>query len=121
MDVGILSQRQDMSYEDLLLMINMLRPYKETLTLFLDLFKSEDEFIKFLDLFAGRQISLPSRSRLYFVMFNIDVYRYYQNHKDAVKELKYKVDKEAVKKTADHFNITTQRVNAIIERVTLKS
>ena len=112
MEVGILSQRQEMTYDDLLLMINMLSPYKETLNLFLDLFKSEDEFIKFLDLFAGRQISLPSRSRLYFVMFNIDVYRYYQSHKN---------DPDVLHKTAKHFDITTQRVNAILDRVQAKS
>lgn len=112
MEVGILSQRQEMSYEDILLMINMLSPYKETLNLFLDLFKSENDFIKFLDLFAGRQISLPSRSRLFFVMFNIDVYRYYQTHRK---------DPDVLHKTAKHFDITTQRVNAIVERVSSKS
>ena len=111
MDTGILSQRREMSYDDLLLMINMLSSYKDTLTLFLDLFKSEKDFIKFLDLFAGRQISLPSRSRIYFVMFNIEVFRYYQSHKQ---------DPEVLRKTAKRFNITTQRVTAIVDRVTAK-
>lgn len=112
MESGILSQRREMSYDDLLLMINMLSSYKDTLNLFLDLFKSEKEFIKFLDLFAGRQISLPSRSRIYFVMFNIEVFRYYQSHKN---------EPDVLRMTAKRFNITTQRVTAIVDRVTAKS
>lgn len=111
MESGILSQRREMSYDDILLMINMLSSYKDTLNLFLDLFKSEKDFIKFLDLFAGRQISLPSRSRIYFVMFNIEVFRYYQAHKN---------EEDVLHKTAKRFNITTQRVTAIVDRVTAK-
>lgn len=111
MEPGILSQRQEMTYDDILLMLNMLKPYKETLTVLLDLFKSEDDFIKFLDLFAGRQISIPSRSRLFFVMFNIDVYRYYNSHLN---------EPDILKRTAKHFDITTQRVQAICDRVAAK-
>lgn len=107
-DVGVLSQARRMDYDDLLLMLKILVPYKEKLTLLLDVLHSEDDFIKFLDLFAGGTITIPSRSRLYFVMFNIDVYRYYNDHKDMP---------DGVSMTLKRFHITKQRLNAILKRV----
>lgn len=106
--IGNLSQTRKLSYDDILLMADMLTPYKEMILLLLDVFKSEEELIKFLDLFAGTTIKLPSRSRIYHVMENISIYRYWQAH---IK------DEDAEKSTAKHFNITRQYVNAIIMRV----
>lgn len=111
MEVGILSQTEDFTYDDILLMNNMLSTYKDTLNLFLNVFNSEEQFLKFLDLFAGRTITLPSRSRIFFVLLNIEVYRFYQEHKN---------DPEVLRKTAKRFNMTTQRVTDIVERVTNK-
>lgn len=111
MDTGILSKLRNLSYSDLLLMINMLTPYKQNLTLMLDLFRSEDDLLKFLDLFAGRELRLPSRSKIYFVLFNIDVYKYYNAHLG---------EEDALSKTARHFDITKQRVQTIVERVNSK-
>jgi hypothetical protein len=89
-------------------MANMLDTYKETILLLLDVFKSEDELIKFLDLFAGSTIKLPSRSRIYHVIENINIYKYYQKHIE---------DEDPEKTTATHYNITRQYVHSIIERV----
>lgn len=105
---GNLSQLKQLTYDDLLIMANMLSTYKEIILLLLDVFKSEDELIKFLDLFAGMSIRLPSRSRIYHVIENINIYRYYQDH---IK------DEDPEKVTANHFNITRQYVHSIIERV----
>lgn len=111
MDVGILSQTKDFTYDDLLLMIKMLRSYNNTLTLFLDVFESEERFLKFLDLFAGKEFTLPNRSRVFHVILNIQVYRYFQQHKD---------EPNALQLTAKRFDMTTQRVTDIIERVKSK-
>lgn len=111
MDPGILSQMQQMTYSDLLLLIKMLSPYKENLSVMLSFFKSEDDFIKFLDLFAGTTLTIPSRSRLYFVILNIEVYNYYQAHIN---------ETDALLKTAKRFEMTSQRVQAIIDRVKSK-
>lgn len=105
---GNLSQLKPVTYDDILIMANMLSTYKETILLLLDVFRSEDELIKFLDLFAGTTLRLPSRSRIYHVIENINIYRYYQAH---IKE----EDPERI--TATHFNITRQYVHSIIERV----
>ena len=105
---GNLSQLKQLDYDELLIMANMLSTYKEIILLLLDVFKSVDELVKFLDLFAGTSIRLPSRSRIYHVIENINIYRYYQDH---IKE----DDPEKV--TAAHFNITRQYVHSIIERV----
>lgn len=106
--IGNLSQTRKMTYDDILLMADMLTPYKEMILLLLDVFKSEEELIKFLDLFAGTTIKLPSRSRIYHVMENISVYRYWQAHLE---------DEDPEKSTAKHFNITRQYVTSIIDRV----
>jgi len=106
--IGNLSQTKKLSYDDILIMADMLVPYKEMILLLLDVFKSEEELIKFLDLFAGTTIKLPSRSRIYHVMENISIYRYWQNHI---------TDEDPEKSTAKHFNITRQYVTSIIERV----
>lgn len=108
MDVGILSQMKELSYDDLLIMIKMLKPYKECLTVMLDLFGSEKELIKFLDLFAGQEFKVPSRSRIYFVLLNIQVYNYYKSHIN---------DENVLLETAKRFDMTTQRVRTIVERV----
>lgn len=105
---GNLSQLDSLSYDDILIMANMLDTYKEIILLLLDVFKSEAELIKFLDLFAGTTIKLPSRSRVYHVIENINIYKYYLAH---IKE----DDPEKI--TAAHFNITRQYVNSIVERV----
>ena len=110
MDVGVLSQSRKMTYDDVLLMLKILVPYKDKLSLLLDVLHSEDDFIKFLDLFAGNTITIPSRSRLYFVMFNIDVYRFYHEHKDLP---------DGVSMTLKRFHITKQRLNAILQRVSV--
>jgi len=107
--IGNLSQTKKMSYDDLLIMADMLVPYKEMILLLLDVFKSEDDLIKFLDLFAGTSIKLPSRSRIYHVMENIAIYRYWQNHIN---------EEDPAKLTAKHFNITRQYVMSIVDRVT---
>lgn len=107
-EVGLLSQLEELSYDDLLLMIQMLKPYKNSLTLMLDLFKSTEDMIKFLDLFAGQDFKVPPRSRVYFVIFNIRVYNYYMKHKD---------EPDVLLKTAKMFDVTTQRVSTIVERV----
>ena len=106
--IGNLSQTKKLSYDDILLMADMLVPYKEMILLLLDVFKSEEELIKFLDLFAGTTIKLPSRSRVYHVMENIAIFRYWQSHI---------TDEDPEKITAKHFNITRQYVNSIIDRV----
>lgn len=111
MEVGILSQMKELSYDDLVLLIKMLKPYKNSLTLMLDLFKTPDDMIKFLDLFAGQEFRVPSRSRIYFVLLNIQVYNYYTAHLS---------DKNVLKNTANKFNMTIQRVQTIIERVNSK-
>lgn len=111
MDVGILSQMKDMTYDDILLMIKMLKPYKDSLTIMLDLFGSEDDLIKFLDLFAGQEFKVPSRSRIYFVILNIQVYNYYNAHLG---------NPNVLLDTATRFGMTTQRVKTIIERVSSK-
>lgn len=108
MEAGILSKMRGLSYDDVLILVKMLKPYRETLNLMLNYFKSEDDFIKFLDLFAGANIHIPPRSRLYHVIENIQVYRYYQNHLH---------NEDALHITARRFNMTTQRVKAIIQRV----
>lgn len=105
---GNLSQLRPLSYDEILIMANMLSTYKEIILLLLDVFKSEDELVKFLDLFAGASIKLPSRSRVYHVIENINIYRYYQDHIN---------DEDPEKVTATHFNITRQYVHSIIERV----
>lgn len=105
---GNLSQLEPLTYDDILIMANMLDTYKETILLLLDVFKSEDELIKFLDLFAGSTIKLPSRSRIYHVIENINIYKYYQKHIE---------DEDPEKTTATHYNITRQYVHSIIERV----
>lgn len=105
---GNLSQLEPLTYDDILVMANMLDTYKETILLLLDVFKSEDELIKFLDLFAGSTIKLPSRSRIYHVIENINVYKYYQKHIE---------DDDPEKTTATHYNITRQYVHSIVERV----
>ena len=105
---GNLSQLKQLDYDELLIMANMLSTYKETILLLLDVFKSVDELVKFLDLFAGTSIRLPSRSRVYHVIENINIYRYYQDHI---------TDEDPEKVTAAHFNITRQYVHSIIERV----
>lgn len=107
--IGNLSQTKKLSYDDLLIMADMLVPYKEMILLLLDVFKSEEELIKFLDLFAGTSIKLPSRSRIYHVMENIAIYRYWQSHIN---------EEDPEKITAKHFNITRQYVTSIIDRVT---
>lgn len=108
MEVGILSQTKDFTYEDLLLMIKMLKSYNDALTLFLDVFESEERFLKFLDLFAGKEFHIPNRSRVFHVILNIQVYRYFQQHQN---------EPNALQLTAKRFNMTTQRVSDIIERV----
>lgn len=105
---GNLSQLKPVTYDDILIMANMLSTYKEMILLLLDVFKSEDELIKFLDLFAGTTLRLPSRSRVYHVIENINIYRYYQAHI---------TDEDPERTTATHFNITRQYVHSIIERV----
>lgn len=105
---GNLSQLRSLTYDEILIMANMLSTYKEIILLLLDVFKSEDELVKFLDLFAGQSIKLPSRSRVYHVIENINIYRYYQDH---IKE------EDPEKVTAIHFGITRQYVHSIIERV----
>lgn len=105
---GNLSQLKSLSYDDILIMANMLSTYREIILLLLDVFKSEDELIKFLDLFAGTSIRLPSRSRIYHVIENINIYRYYQAHIN---------ESDPEKVTATHFNITRQYVHSIIARV----
>lgn len=109
---GNLSQLKGLSYDDILIMANMLSSYREMILLLLDVFKSEEELIKFLDLFAGASIKLPSRSRIYHVIENINIYRYYQAH---IKE------EDPEKVTALHFNITRQYVHSIIERVNVNN
>jgi hypothetical protein len=105
---GNLSQLRPLTYDDLLVMANMLSTYREMILLLLDVFKSEDELIKFLDLFAGLSIKLPSRSRVYHVIENINIYKYYLMHI---------AEDDPEKVTAAHFGITRQYVNSIIERV----
>ena len=106
---GNLSQLKALEYDDLLIMANMLSTYREMILLLLDVFRSEDELVKFLDLFAGLSIKLPSRSRVYHVIENINIYKYYKAHIN---------EEDPEKITADHFNITRQYVVSIIERVT---
>ena len=91
MDVGMLSQLRTLSYDELLLMIKLLPNYSETLTLLLDVFQSEESLIRFLDLFAGRTIKLPPKTE---------------------KELH-----DALLETAHRFDITTQRVTTILDRI----
>ena len=105
---GNLSQLKSLTYDDILIMANMLDTYKDIILLLLDVFKSEDELIKFLDLFAGNTFKLPSRSRVYHVIENINIYKYYVAH---LRE------EDPEKLTALHFNITRQYVQSIIERV----
>lgn len=105
---GNLSQLKALSYDDLLVMANMLSTYREMILLLLDVFKSEDELIKFLDLFAGLSLKLPSRSRVYHVVENINIYKYYKEHIN---------DEDPEKITAAHYGITRQYVHSIIERV----
>lgn len=105
---GNLSQLKALNYDDLLTMANMLSTYREMILLLLDVFKTPDELVKFLDLFAGLSIKLPSRSRIYHVIENINVYKYYKEH---IK------DEDPEKTTAAHFGITRQYVNSIVERV----
>lgn len=106
---GNLSQLSSLSYDDILIMANMLDTYKDIILLLLDVFKTEDELVKFLDLFAGSTIKLPSRSRIYHVIENINIYKYYKAHIN---------EDDPEKVTATHFNITRQYVNSIIDRVT---
>lgn len=105
---GNLSQLKSLTYDDILIMANMLDTYKDIILLLLDVFRSEDELIKFLDLFAGNTFKLPSRSRVYHVIENINIYKYYVAH---LRE------EDPEKATALHFNITRQYVQSIIERV----
>lgn len=105
---GNLSQLKSLDYDDLITMANMLSTYREMILLFLDVFRSEDELVKFLDLFAGLSIKLPSRSRVYHVIENINIYKYYMEHIN---------DEDPEKTTANHFGITRQYVSSIIERV----
>lgn len=111
MDVGILSQLKSLSYDDLLLLIKLLPNYSETLTLLLDVFESEDKLIKFLDLFAGRVVKLPPRAKLYHTVNSIIIYNYYKAHKNETNPLLT---------TAHRFDVTTQRVQTIIERIESK-
>lgn len=108
MDSGILSQLQALSYDDLLLLIRLLPNYSETLTLLLDVFQSEDEFIKFLDLFAGRTIKLPPRAKLFHNVNSINMWHYYKNHIS---------NPHVLLETAHRFDVTTQRVQTILERI----
>lgn len=108
MEVGILSQLRTLNYDDLLLLIKLLPNYSETLTLLLDVFQSEEAYIKFLDLFAGRTIKLPPRTKLFHTVNSIHIYNYYQSHSKSPSVL---LD------TAHRFDITTQRVQTILERI----
>lgn len=108
LETGNLSQLKPITYDDVLIMANMLSTYKEMILLLLCVFKSVDELVKFLDLFAGTTIRLPSRSRIYHVIENINIYRYWQAHLN---------EEDPEKVTAAHFNITRQYVNSIIDRV----
>ena len=112
MDVGILSQLRTLSYDDLLLMIKLLPNYSETLTLLLDVLQSESAFIRFLDLFAGKQIKLPPRTRLFHTINSINMYNYYQSHKS---------DPNVLLVTAHRFDVTTQRVQTIVDRINERS
>jgi len=105
---GNLSQLKSLEYDDLIVMANMLSTYREMILLLLDVFKSEDELVKFLDLFAGLSIKLPSRSRVYHVIENINIYKYYKAHI---------TDEDPEKVTANHFGITRQYVTSIVDRV----
>lgn len=115
MDVGMLSQLRTLSYDELLLMIKLLPNYSETLTLLLDVFQSEESLIRFLDLFAGRTIKLPPRTKLYHTINSIHVYNYYKSHSKSAKTEKELHD--ALLETAHRFDITTQRVTTILDRI----
>ena len=108
MDVGIISQLKKLSYDDLLLMIKMMPVYEEVLTLFLDVFPTKDTYLKFLDLFAGQTLKLPPRPKLYHTIENINMYHFYKSH---LKE------DQPLLVTARMYNVTTQRIQSVIERI----
>ncbi len=108
---GTLSQLKDLEYNDLLLMIKMLPSYSDTLMLLLDVFSTPQQMIKFLDLFADVTMRLPSRSRIYHVIHNINVYRYWQSIRVN------NPDEDASGQTAKRFRITRQYVDSIVDRV----
>lgn len=110
MDVGSISQLPKLSYDDMLLMIDLMPKYSETLTLLLDVFQSEEAFLKFIDLFAGREIKLPPRTKLFHTINNIHMYNYY-NKKVAEGVSRPDLD------TAHMFDVTTQRVIDVVERI----
>lgn len=110
MDVGSISQLPTLNYDDLLLMIKLLPKYAETLTLLLDLFESEEALIKFLDLFAGREIKLPPRTKLFHTINNIQMANYYDRMVKSGRE-------KPLNDTAKVFDVTTQRVQDVVDRV----
>lgn len=108
MEAGQLSQAKELNYDDLILLLKMLPVYKDKLVLLLDFFKSEEDFLKFLDLFAGTTLTVPSRQKVFHILFNIEVYRYYLKHSDS---------DTVVADTVRYFHITQQRLSAILLRV----
>jgi len=108
MEAGQLSQAKELNYDDLILLLKMLPVYKDKLVLLLDFFKSEDDFVKFLDLFAGTTLTVPSRQKVFHILYNIEVYRYYMKHSDSAT---------VVADTVRYFHITQQRLSAILLRV----
>lgn len=108
MDVGLISQLKKLSYLDFILMIRMMPVYKETLFLLLEVFPTQDSLLKFLDLFAGQSIKLPPRPKLYHTIENINMYNYYKAHLDSERPLLT---------TARIYNVTTQRIQSVIERI----
>lgn len=108
MEAGQLSQTKELNYDDLVLLLKMLPVYKDKLVLLMDFFKSEKDFLKFLDLFAGTTLTVPSRQKVFHILFNIEVYRYYIQHSSS---------ETVVADTVRYFHITQQRLNAILTRV----
>lgn len=108
MDVGIISQLKKLKYSDILLMIKMMPVYEETLSVLLAASPSEDFFIKLLDLFAGQTVKFPPRTKLYHTIENINMYNHYMS--------KLNEDKPFLS-TARKFNVTTQRVQSVVERI----
>lgn len=110
MEVGSISQLPTLSYDDMLLMIDLLPKYSETLILLLDVFQSEEAFLKFLDLFAGRDIKLPPRTKLFHTINNIQMANHYHKMVADGRE-------NPLRDTAHVFDVTTQRVQDVVARV----
>lgn len=107
MESGIIAKLNELSRKDILLLIKMMPVYKDTLSLLLLATDDTETFIKLLDLFAGQTIRFPTRYKLFHTIQNIHMRNYYRNLAN---------QKDALLITARRFDVTTQRVQEVVDR-----